>query len=207
MTLNISERAKGFLNIHPHSDNSLINWRATCAGDKILTLHYPFSGDDQLRTIISESLATLFEKKSLNTAFALTFREWESFLRDYNHRPALEDPSANDFPATLEQRFMTEKMRLLASVLVTMLKTHAEQMPYAYTSLVEKNRLALWLTEKSSSFIPLDRRWEIALYEAETLYLRNTGKAWQESELVIFLQEIWTQLQLPLPLKVVAVSA
>ena len=178
----ISKRAENLLSQPQFTLNKLkqssFNWKIEYSGghsqfqtDKILTLQYSHSTEDDLENILLESICRLAQGKTLQFLFTMSYREIESFLRDENHTPAF----TGDIEAHAVSVFQQVKKSLLVQILKTKLslsdsKSRAD---WSTLSLVAKNRdVKNFLTVLGNLFLPA-KSLELVLAEDDTVTVKK----------------------------------
>jgi hypothetical protein len=136
----ISKRAKGFLENPQFLKSDLLeDFQVTLdSSDKILTVYYRFHSEEVER-IFSEGLAIFSKNRNPDELWIINFREFENFLRDENHLPAL-DLLTPEF----EEIFIIIKISLIASIIklrhgTDLVNTIQTASHWENLSLVEKN--------------------------------------------------------------------
>lgn len=178
-----STRAKNLL-FHPRfamkSDEVGLSWRLEYSGgthyfqtDKILTLQYSHSEDNDLKNIICESICVLSQGKTMSFVTFLAFRELESFLRDENHVRSF----AEEVEAHATEIFAQVKTSLLVHALASRIVLPApwseQKFLWKSLSLTEKNRAVTVLIDEIAKLFPEGKIMELVLAEEGTVTVKK----------------------------------
>lgn len=170
--------------------------------DKILTLQYSNPVNDDLTTILLESICKLSQGKMLQYLFQLSFREVENFLRDENHIPS--------FGAELETRasevFLSLKHALLAGILLT--KMNESDLSFDLSgwkkfSLPLKNKLVMEVFSGLCTLFPKEKKLELILAEGDTVTVKKNDFPLELAVLETLLNRLAFEKETDSPLKVI----
>ena len=153
-------------------------WNIGGAHTKLLLTYNTFSSNDY-EILCREALAQLLNGRSTNRLATLTFKEFESFLRDDNITPAFN----TDLKQTIEQQFENERVALMYEVFL-----HFYQEKDQVTSLdyINKIRAANLITHFFGELFGNDFSLKLCHFEHEYLYYEGKNdKLSEESKRLI----------------------
>lgn len=162
--------------------------------DKVLTAHHCFAKEtSESHLLLAEVFCMLAQGKVLLKIGALTFREFENFLRDENHLPAFLEHTEE-----LEREFTELKLTFLASGYSQKLGDLQIQFNNWHgLTLVGKNKIALVLCQKLG--------WHLIYAEESVLNIESPFSWATSDELTIFVDEALGGSLKKAAIKVVAV--
>jgi hypothetical protein len=170
--------------------------------DKILTLQYSNPVNDDLTTVLLESVCKLSQGKMLQFLFQLSFREVENFLRDENHIPS--------FGAELETRgnevFISVKNALLAEILLTKMNEldfSFDLSSWKKLSLPMKNKLVMEVFSGLLTLFPKEKKLELILAEGDTVTVKKNDFPLELAVLETLLNRLAFEKETDSPLKVI----
>ncbi len=158
--------------------NQLQRWNVDGAHAKMSLTYWP-SSTNEYEILCREALAQLLNGRSTTRLATLTFKEFESFLRDDNITPAFQP----DLKQLIEQQFENERWNLMYEVFM-----YFFQKTESVTSLdyIKKIRAANLITHLFGELFGNDFSLKLCHFEHEYLYYEGkNAKLSEESKQLI----------------------
>lgn len=192
LIVKISNRSKAILstpkfNIATNTNDDLeTGYHFIISSDKNLTVKYKKS-TDEMQNLVMESMAILLNQRTNDRILKLTFKEFESFLRDDNSTEAFD----SDNRTFVENEFASARKFLIISWLKSYFSSNTCE---NFQTFIGKNRIVDQVFDKIIGDFDLKNDYRYELMEHEYIYFYKNPKVEScvvEEALEIFFSEFF----------------